>query len=507
VAVVLFPLKALALDRSVDGNSVQWNALYGFSDAVPHAIASILVMFSTPFWRDWTFYLCLGFCLLLLAGIVFFLRNLAMKRLNRTLKRLVEEKTRTIEENKEKLANSEALFRSIYENSPLGIIYISDGTDSTGNRRILKCNSQVTRMLGYTQNELSNLTIKQITHPDDRENDLESYLKAITHSDTDQYYKVKRLIHKDGRIVHVSAALSAIRDANGEVREQIIMLYDITEEQKARKELKSAQTQLIQSEKMASLGQLTAGVAHEINNPVNFISSGINGLDKNLKKFIEINEEYDKLPNGQEVKAELNRIEKLKLNYDYEGIKQDILDMIETIRVGAVRASKIVSSLQTFSHHSETNFVNEDIHKGIESTLLLLSNRLGNHIRVNKKFNATNSSIACYPDELNQVFMNIMMNAIQAVEKVENPVITISTLSNEQVVAIKFTDNGHGISKKLKEKIFEPFYTTKPVGEGTGLGLAISYSIIEKHKGKIDLASRKGETTFTITLPISQESR
>ena len=269
----------------------------------------------------------------------------------------------------------------------------------------------------------------------------------------------------------------------------------------AMQKLKVAQAHLVQSEKMASLGQLTAGVAHEINNPVNFIYTGINGLEKNLKRFLEITEAYEKIDLHKNLNVQLLDIQQKKDKIDYQDIKEDIKDLIPAIMEGAERTAQIVKSLQTFSWNSNEEYVNEDVHKGLDSTLLLLSNKIKNKIEVEKKYNAQSGVIRCLPGQLNQVFMNVITNAIQAVDQ-ESGKIVIETSSDEDTLTIIIADNGTGIPDAIRDRLFEPFFTTKPVGQGTGLGLAISYGIIKNHSGKIDIESEQDKGTKVIlTLP------
>lgn len=269
----------------------------------------------------------------------------------------------------------------------------------------------------------------------------------------------------------------------------------------AMQKLKVAQAHLVQSEKMASLGQLTAGVAHEINNPVNFIYTGINGLEKNLRRFLEIAEAYEKIDFNENLNVQLLNIRQTKDKMDYCDIKEDIMDLIPAIVEGAERTAQIVKSLQTFSRNSNEEYVNEDVHQGLDSTLLLLSNKIRNKIQVIKQYNAQSGIIRCLPGQLNQVFMNVITNATQAVDQGKGKII-IETTSGEDTLTITIKDNGMGIPEAIRDRIFEPFFTTKPVGQGTGLGLAISYGIVKNHGGKIDIESEEGQgTKVMINLP------
>ena len=243
------------------------------------------------------------------------------------------------------------------------------------------------------------------------------------------------------------------------------------------KELEKTRVKLIQSDKMASLGQLTAGVAHEINNPVNFISGGVIGLKKVLGEYI-------RAPKNEE-KGEL---------------VADMHDMISAIEEGASRTSNIVKSLRLFSREDTENYIEADLITGLESTITLLSNKLKEEILLERDFEKEVMLAHCFPGQFNQVFMNVLLNAIQAVEG--GGTVKISVKEQAENILITIADNGPGIPDDKKQKIFEPFYTTKDVQEGTGLGLSISFGIIKKHKGSITVEDNdpKG-TKFVISLP------
>lgn len=465
---------------------------------------SLTVIVASPLWDQPWFKISAALLLVGLGVLIFQTRTNEIRSRNQKLQRIVEERTQTLKQSKEALASSENLFRNIYERSPVGIAYLGAWDPKFKKQTIIQCNQQFCDILGYAEEEITTMSIADITHPGDLDKDMEANRQVVMDKNRKFYHRKKRLIHKTGKIVYATAAVAFIRDEEGKVKFQIAMFDDVTEEQIAREKLKQAQAQLIQSDKMASLGQLTAGIAHEINNPVNFIATGITGLDKNLKEFLAINGAYEKINIENDLEAQLLEIHQKKNSAEYEEIKRDIDEMIEAIKEGADRAAKIVSGLQTFAYNSDSEFVNEDVHKGLDSTLLLLSNKFKSGIILEKQYEASHPTISCLPGQLNQVFMNIITNAIQAVEEQENPKVIIRTESTEEKVVIKITDNGTGIPNGLKQKIFEPFYTTKPVGQGTGLGLAISYNIIVKHKGTIEVESSPGNTTFIITLPVTQ---
>ena len=267
-------------------------------------------------------------------------------------------------------------------------------------------------------------------------------------------------------------------------------------------ELKSAQTKLVESEKMASLGVLTAGVAHEINNPVNFISGGIESINENftdLKELLTQISEPEKGKSPQQLWEQTNAMQK---RIDLKNLITEMEMLISTIRNGASRTSEIVKGLRNFTRLDEHDMKKAGIAEGIDNTLVILNNKLKDRIEVIKNYEDL-PDILCFPGQLNQVFMNILSNAADAIEAKGTIRINLKKIDNQAVISI--SDSGSGMPDDVKSHIFEPFYTTKEVGNGTGLGLSISYGIIEKHKGTIEVKSEHGKgTEFIITLPMNR---
>ncbi|MBU0682442.1 MAG: PAS domain-containing protein [Proteobacteria bacterium] len=273
----------------------------------------------------------------------------------------------------------------------------------------------------------------------------------------------------------------------------------------AFKELKITQSHLLQQEKMASVGQLAAGVAHEINNPVGFVTSNINTMGKYLQKIGDFMELQNKFvskycPDEDKVKTLKEYASKMKIDF----IIDDTKDLINESLDGVERVKKIVMNLKNFSRVDQAERALTNINTCLDDTINIAWNELKYKCTLHKEYGELPLT-KCYPQQLNQVFMNILVNAAQAIAK--EGVITLKTWLEDNTIFISITDTGSGISADKISHIFEPFFTTKDVGQGTGLGLSISYDIIvNKHGGAINVTSEEGKgTTFTITLPVLEE--
>ena len=284
-----------------------------------------------------------------------------------------------------------------------------------------------------------------------------------------------------------------------------------TEQQKRELELtlenlKLAQSQLVQSEKMASVGVLTAGIAHELNNPINFMSGNVFPLQQDLDEIFSLLEKIQETIEAHELSGYFTEVENMKEEMDYSYLIQEIRSLLEGIEEGANRSGEIIKGLRSFSRLDDEACQFYDIHEGIDSSLVLLQNKIiDKKITVRKDYGDF-EGLECFPSKFNQVIMNILTNSLQAMEAGKGELF-IQTVSSAIGIKIIIKDNGAGMPPEVKEHIFDPFFTTKEVGKGTGLGLSISYGIIEKHNGNIDVISEPGKgTEFIISLPRMQSN-
>jgi two-component system, NtrC family, sensor kinase len=267
--------------------------------------------------------------------------------------------------------------------------------------------------------------------------------------------------------------------------------------------LNGTQEKLLQSEKMASIGQLAAGVAHEINNPIGYVHSNLGSLQEYLRSLFTVIEAYERALRAPDPKALIPEIDDIRNRFDIDFISRDLPQLMAESREGIERVTRIVRDLKDFSYSGrDESWKLVDLHAGLESTINIIWNELKYKADLKREFGQL-PLVECLPSELNQVYMNLLLNAGHAIA--ERGTITVRTGVDGDHVWVEFEDTGGGISPELRQRIFDPFFTTKPVGSGTGLGLSISYSIVNKHHGRIDLDSTPGVgSKFRLVLPIKQ---
>lgn len=416
------------------------------------------------------------------------------KRTTELVKSNKELKLEVIERQKAESAfkASEERYRILIENAIVGVLLIQDG-------KIIFANSVCSQMCGYEQEEIIDKNFIHFIHPDDHELVINNHTKRLMGEEVEDSYPL-RIINRQGETRWFQ--ISAVCMIYNEKQTILTFLNDITQQ-------RHLEVQVLQSEKMASIGQLAAGVAHEINNPVGFVSCNFNTLggyqrqvSELLKKYKELTTLVDAVSKPDEkISLKLEDIEQLENNIDINYILNDFPLVIKESEDGINRVKKIVSDLKNYAHPGNEKKQLADINRNIESTLNMIWNELKYHVEVEKELNEI-PAIECYPQLLNQVFMNLIVNAAQAIE--DKGKIKIKTNRYNNHIEINISDTGIGIPKDNLTKIFDPFFTTKDVGKGTGLGLHVCYNIVNKHNGTINVESDAGKgTTFTINLPVS----
>lgn len=283
-------------------------------------------------------------------------------------------------------------------------------------------------------------------------------------------------------------------------------LYLEAEIARRQQENQQVQLQLLQSEKLAAIGQLAAGIAHEINNPIGFINSNLGTLKQYWEALFTFLDAVDKqLTAEPDHELAIEYLHRLQQESDLDYLREDIPALLAESLEGLNRVKSIVQDLKNFSHAEENKWNLADLHKGLDSTLNIIWNELKYHCRIHKHYGDI-PEIYCLPSQLNQVFMNLLVNAGQAIETQGDIHITTGTQDDE--IWVEISDTGEGIAPELINRLFEPFFTTKPVGKGTGLGLSISQNIIKKHHGRLEVSSQVGKgTTFRVVLPLRQKQQ
>lgn len=405
--------------------------------------------------------------------------------------------------------------RPVEATSPLvRLQYLIDNTPAiiysavpTGDFKMTFVSNNACNVLGYRPEEMladPNFWFDHI-HPDDAPNIFSSLAQLFVEGERSYEYRFRAA---DGEYHWMHDNLRLIRDEHGTPVEVIGSLSDISARKRMEQEqecliarLREAHDQLLQSEKMASIGQLAAGIAHEINNPIGFVNSNMGSLKKYVNKLLAVVGAYGRLVGQMAPGSALAaRIDGIAREADLDFLKDDLADLVSESLDGLKRVREIVQALKDFSHVGESNWQPAHLHAGLDSTLTIVANEIKYKATVEKRYGEL-PEIMCLPSQLNQVFMNLLVNAAHAIG--EHGLITISTGVDGDWVWVAISDTGCGIPPENLTRIFEPFFTTKPVGSGTGLGLSLSYSTVSKHGGRIDVDSKLDVgTTFTVRLPM-----
>ncbi len=356
-------------------------------------------------------------------------------------------------------------------------------------------NSAFERVTGYAREEVLGEHCRLLNSGQQDDAFYRRLWTTITNGKPFQSMIVNR--RKDGSFYHEEKTITPLRDHDGHTTHYLSTSKDITERRRMDEQLQ-------QSEKLASIGQLAAGVAHEINNPVGYISSNISSLNRYMRELFELLSLYEEAESALISTEVHGRLSELKERIDLAYLREDIYDLLQESDEGVGRVRKIVQDLKDFSRQESADWQLFDLHKGLESTLNIVHNEIKYKAEVKREYGEL-PEVECIPSQLNQVFMNLLVNAAQAIEK--DGVIHVRTGQEGGGVWVEVEDNGQGISAEHLGHLFEPFFTTKPVGMGTGLGLSLAYGIIQKHGGEIQVDSEQGRgTRFHIWLPVRQQT-
>ena len=389
----------------------------------------------------------------------------------------------------EALRQSEERFQAIFRSAAFGIALVNQ------KGRIVQANPALRRMLGYEGEELLGMSHSDLAHPEDSPGDGD-LLSELIAGKRNSYEVEQRYCRKDGSTMWGRLSASLIHTPGDQSPSVMCMV----------EELKQPQALLVQWEKMASIGQLAAGVAHEINNPIGFISSNLNTLGeyfRDVKSYlvrVEGMHQALRTLEGGRIALLLEEIDQLREKLDLGYILDDVDGLIQESVEGSRRVRKIVQDLKTFARADTGEFQQANINSILDSALNIVWNQLKYTCTVVKEYGEV-PQIQCNSNQLVQVFINMLVNAGQAIEKGKQGSIRLRTYSTQDMAFVEIADNGRGIPPRDLNRIYDPFFTTKPIGQGTGLGLSISYSLIKNHGGKIRVGSEVGVgTTFTVEL-------
>lgn len=416
-------------------------------------------------------------------------------------------RTDELENTVNALSNSRTELETIFRNAWIGIVQVSQ------DRTILRANRHFEEvMFGYDENEMLG-HYSEILYPskEDYENIGRNAYPSLAAGKP--YSLLECVCRRKNGTTFLAQIVGSLTDPTDFKKGSIWLFSDVSEIRSAQEKLRSNFAELevahaklkemgnhlLQSEKLASIGQLAAGVAHEINNPIGFVNSNLGTLKRYITEILSILSAYEK--SEEEMSAETREIlTELKRKIDISYLREDIYSLLSESMDGIQRVKRIVQDLKDFSHVDTAEVQSANLEQGMDSTLNVVCNELKYKAEVIKYYGGI-PNIVCIPTQINQVFMNLLVNAGQAIE--EHGTITIRTGEDEGMVWVEVEDTGKGIKPEHLKCIFDPFFTTKPVGKGTGLGLSLSYGIVKKHGGRIEVKSELGKgTMMRVLLPV-----
>ncbi|MBP1626327.1 MAG: domain S-box protein [Holophagaceae bacterium] len=410
-----------------------------------------------------------------------------------------------ISERKEletKLRSSEELF-TLISNNVVDLMVILDKQGS-----YIYTSPSYSSILGYSPEELALLTRKTLVHPEDL-GGVEASLQAFQHGQTANSL-VYRLRHKEGHYLWFESRGCLIRGEDAESPKVLIVARDITDHKLAEMERNQMETRLRQAQKLEAIGQLAAGIAHEINTPTQYIGDNAAFLKETLAELCRFVRGVNQALSEPDGKA-LDRIRAVAQQLDFDYLEEEIPKAIQQTLEGVGRVSRIVGAMKDFSHPGGNTMERIDLNRAIESTVMVTRNEWRYVAEMELELDPALPLVPCYPGELNQVFLNLIVNSAHAIEEARQGqsdgqlgLIRIQTHPSNFGVEIRVSDTGTGIPENIRDRIFEPFFTTKPVGKGTGQGLSLAHAVIvEKHGGLISVESTPGRgSTFILELPL-----
>jgi len=441
-----------------------------------------------------------------IGGIATLLNVTERHRAEEQLRRHQTELEELVSARTDELVRSHRELQGFLENASVGIVY-------TSGRQVVHSNKKFLQIFELDAHTLQTLDTQRLFPSAADYKELVRASMPVLRKGQSLVHEMHMRTAKGARIwVQVIAYSSTpgdpysgvwwlLQDRSEVMRAQEELVRNYREMKQTNARLAEAQSQLLQSEKLASIGQLAAGVAHEINNPVGFVASNLGSLRRYMESMLELIRLYESADKALLPPELVKEIKSLQERADFEFIHEDLPVLLKESEDGLHRVKKIVQDLRDFSRVDQADWQEADLNQGLDSTLNVVMNEVKYKATVKKDYGPL-PAVRCLAAQLNQVFMNLIVNASQAIEK--RGEIVLKTRQVEDWVCVEVSDNGAGMSPEVLRRIFDPFYTTKPVGKGTGLGLSLSFSIVQKHGGRIEVESTVGVgTTFKVWIPLA----